>query len=211
MIMMHFPPGARGDFLGGFLLDNISERDNFAVHSPKFNYTKIHFPNSFDFLNSNESIKIRIDANFNAVNYIQIAHNHIVKNGPEVRLDDSLDQHYMFIKDLIKRDKIVYNYKAKYDYWIDFSALNDFDFLWDLYLLVNKTTPDSRLLDQALKNITQQIPIENNTKKLSKLLDFEIKFNLLDQYRSFDYTEFINSIDYESLLKLSNYSKNKFI
>ena len=117
----------------------------------------------------------------------------------------------MFIKDLIKRDKIVYNYKAQYDYWIDFSALNNFDFLWDLYLLVNKTTPDARLLDQALKNITQQIPIENNTKKLSKLLDFEIKFNLLDQYRSFDFNEFVNSIDCESLLKLSNYSKNKFI
>jgi hypothetical protein len=211
MIIMHFPPGARGDFLGGFLLDNIVERDNFAVSSPSHGYKKIHHTDDFGFLKDTTAIKIRIDANFTAANYLNIAHNHINKNGPEILLDDPLDQHYTFIKDVVKRDKDVYNYKQYYDYWIDFSVLNNFDFLWDLYVLVNKTTPDEILLKSALNNINQQTVISKNYEKLIDLLDFEFRFNLLDHYRSFDYSEFISSTDPKSLLKLSNYSKSKFV
>jgi hypothetical protein len=211
MIIMHFPPGARGDFLGGFLLDTISERDNFAVRTPVRNYTKIHFPESFDFLDNQDAVKIRIDPNGDAVNYVQIAQNHINKNKPGVVLDDPMDQHYMFIKDLIKRDQKVYDHKHRYDYWIDFSIVNDFDFLWDLYGLVNKTTPDEQLLTRALDNIKQQTELSDNAKKLSVLLDFEIRFNLLDYYRSFDYDKFINTEDHRRLLKLSNYSQSKFL
>ena len=211
MIIMHFPPGARGDFLGGFLLDSISERNNFAIHQPKFDYKKIHHTDNFDFLKSPTAIKIRIDANFNALNYLNIAHNHINKNGPKILLDNPLDQHYTFIKDIVKQDKDVYNYKQYYDYWIDFSILNDFNFLWDLYVLVNKTTPDEVLLQSALNNINQQIVIPKNYEKLTDLLDFELRFNLLDHYRSFDYDKFVSATDPKSLLKLSNYSKSKFI
>ena len=211
MIIVHFPPGARGDFLGGFLLDNIIERDNFAVRQPPHGYKKIHHADNFDFLKDTSAIKIRIDANFTAANYLNIAHNHINKTGPEVLLDDRLDQHYTFVKDIVKRDKDVYNYKEYYDYWIDFSALSNFDFLWDLYVLVNKTTPDETLLKSALNNIGRQTVISKNYKKLVDLLDFEFKFNLLDHYRSFDYNKFVSTTDPKSLLKLNNYSKSKFI
>jgi hypothetical protein len=213
MITMHFPPGARGDFLGGFLLGSISERNNFAaVQAPwSRGYKKIHHTDNFDFLKDPNTIKIRIDANFNAANYLNIAHNHINKNGPEILLDDPIDQHYTFIKDIVNRDKDVYNHKQYYDYWIDFSILNNFDFLCDLYVLVNKTAPDEFLLESALSNINQQSVISNDCEKLIDLLDFELQFNLLNYYRSFDHNKFIGATDPKSLLKLSNYSKSKFV
>lgn len=210
MIFMHFPPGARGDFLGGFLLDCISERDSFAINQPTENYTKIHHTDNFSFLRS-PGIKIRIDSNLNSTNLINIAVNHINKNIVEHPLDDPLDQHYMFIKDIINRDWAVYAHKDSYDYWIDFSKVNDYNLLWDLYVLINKTTPDERLLTLALNNIKKQTVLSDNYKKLANLLDFEIKFNLLDYHRSFDYNSFITSNDPTSLLKLSNYSREEFV
>jgi len=212
MIIMHFPPGARGDFLGGMLLDCIVERDNFAIrHPPTSSYKKIHHTEDFTFLDDKSSIKIRIDANFNSVNLINIAINHILKNKPEIELNDQLDQHYMYIKDIINRDQLVYTHKDRYDYWIDFSAINDYNFLYDFYKILNKTTPDEKLMSSAIKNINKQLSVPTNYKKLSNLLDFEIKMNLLNLYRSFDYSEFINSSEPEQFLKLSNYSATKFI
>jgi hypothetical protein len=213
MIVIHFPPGARGDFLAGFLLDRIVERDNFAVYSPpKTLYTKIHFTDNFDFLKKSDAIKIRIDANHSAKNYMRIAENHFNKNNSEleIKLNDKIDQHYLFIKDIINRDYETHNYKKYYDYWIDFSMVGNFNFLWDLYKIINKTTPDEFLLKSALSNIEQQTTMPDNFNKLSELLDFEIKCNLLNYYRSFDYNDFLNSTDSSNLLKLSNYSKEKF-
>jgi len=211
MIIVHFPPGARGDFLSGFLLDCISERDNFAVHAPEKDYVKIHHVSGFDFLNQTDAIKIRIDPNFNANNYVEIAVNHIIKNKARVVLDDPMDQHYMYIKDIISKDQLVHQHRNRYDYWLDFSAINNYNFLYDLYTTINNTTPDERLLLCAIENINKQVQLPSNYKKLAKLLDFEIKMNVLNLYRSFDYSSFINSDDPDSFLKLSNYSKNKFI
>lgn len=194
------------------LLDCITERNNFAVQqAPGSVYKKIHHTDDFTFLDDKSSIKIRIDANFNSVNFINIAINHILKNTPNIELNDRLDQHYMYIKDIINRDRLVYNYKDRYDYWIDFSVINDYNFLYDFYKILNKTTPDERLMSVAIENINKQVIVPTNYKKLSNLLDFEIKMNVLDLYRGFDYNDFISSDNPEQFLKLSNYSSTKFI
>lgn len=194
------------------MLDCITERNNFAVQqAPGSVYKKIHHTDDFTFLDDKSSIKIRIDANFNSVNFINIAINHILKNTPNIELNDRLDQHYMYIKDIINRDRLVYNYKDRYDYWIDFSVINDYNFLYDFYKILNKTTPDERLMSVAIENINKQVIVPTNYKKLSNLLDFEIKMNVLDLYRGFDYNDFISSDNPEQFLKLSNYSSTKFI
>jgi hypothetical protein len=103
MILIHFPPGARGDFLAGLLLDCVEERDNFAVQTPKSAYLKIHHTGTnYQFLNKIGCIKIRIDSNYDATNLIRIARNHLSKNKKAIS--------YLFIFDKLK---LVLYYRLK--------------------------------------------------------------------------------------------------
>lgn len=205
MLCIHFPPGARGDFLAGVLLDQIIERDNYAVRQPS-NYKKIHFVEDYSFLSDSNNITIRIDPNNNALNLVEIAYNNITKNKITDPLDDIWDKIYLYIVDIINRDKLVINYKTNYDYWIDYSLLNNLQFVEDLYILINKTTPDKVLLQSAIENITKQPSLPDDYKKLSNLIEFEIKTNLLgSNTRTFTCKEFINTTNFNDFLKLSKY------
>ena len=214
MIVMHYPPGARGDFLGGLLLDTIQETKNFAVATPPpGKYTKIHHCEHWDWLNKPDTIKIRIDSNNNSENLIRIAMQHLLKNTRTqlVYLEDEFDHIYVYIKDILNRDKECFLHKHKYNYWIDFSYLSDVDFLYELYMQINHTTPDNKLFKNALDNVTKQkTELSTKHKKLAELLDFEIKLGLLDKCRSFTHTDFIESSDPAKFLKLKNYSNTPF-
>lgn len=213
MIAIHYPPGARGDFLAGLLLDCVQERENFAVvQPPPSKYTKIHHVTDFTWLERNHT-KIRIDSNLNAVNLIRIAKQHLLKNAKTipVYLDDELDHICRYVHDIIKLDRDCYLHKDRYDYWIDFSYLTDKNFLLDLYASINKTTPEPVLFDLAILNASrQQLELTNEHKKLAELLEFEIKLNLLNKHRTFTARDFVNSTDPQSLLTIKNYSTTSF-
>jgi hypothetical protein len=214
MIVMHYPPGARGDFLGGLLLDTIQETNNFAVASPPpGKYTKIHHCEHWDWLDKSDTIKIRIDSNNNSENLIRIAMQHLLKNTRTqlVYLEDEIDHVYVYIKDILAKDRECVLHKHKYDYWIDFSYLSDLDFLYDLYVQINHTMPDDKLFKNAVDNVAKQkTELSPDHKKLAELLDFEIKLNLLNKYRSFTHTDFIASSNAGKFLKLKNYSDISF-
>jgi hypothetical protein len=214
MILIHFPPGARGDFLAGLLLDCVEERDNFAVQTPKSAYLKIHHTGTnYQFLNKIGCIKIRIDSNYDATNLIRIARNHLSKNKKaiEVFLDDEIDYIYQYIKDILKLDAECVLHKDKYDYWIDFNYLTDQNFLYQLYEKINCTTPEPRLFSNAIENVQRQRDeLTDKYKRLAEILEFEIKMNLLNQFRSFTVNDYTNSPDPKSLLTFRNYSKTQF-
>lgn len=214
MIIMHYPPGARGDFLGGLLLDTIQETKNFAVASPPpGQYAKIHHCDNWVWLDNADAIKIRIDGNNNPENLIRIAQQHLLKNTRTqlVYLEDEMDHICVYIKDIISKDRECVSYKHKYDYWIDFNFLFDLNFLYDLYTQINHTTPDDKLFQNAINNVSKQkIELSTEYTKLAELLDFEIKLNLLDKHRSFTVNDFVKSTDSTEFLKLKNYSNTPF-
>ena len=81
----------------------------------------------------------------------------------------------------------------------------------DLYTQINYTTPDDKLFQNAINNVSKQkIELSTEYTKLAELLDFEIKLNLLDKHRSFTVNDFVKSTDSTEFLKLKNYSNTPF-
>jgi hypothetical protein len=92
-LLIHYQPGARGDFLANVLLGEFNSRKNIAMAQPK--YVKVHhvgvhlefksIPNNgifenYDVIKNFNGIKIRIDPEINPVNLMIIEANHFIKN-----------------------------------------------------------------------------------------------------------------------------------
>lgn len=213
-ILIHFAPGARGDFLAGFLLNSFSIRKNAAIIGPNFpaNYKKIHHVGLHNETHTIQDIKnwdgiiIRIDPGQDAYNLVNIEVNHLKKNTDIVNDEFYYEKIYSAIKNfiLIEKSKIEKNQDI-YNHWIPFSSLFDIDYLIDLYIRINKTAPTSELIANVKDNIDQQLDIKQNKKlmQLVKLLEFEISNNLLQKSKNFVILDNIDQLD--NFLDLNNY------
>ena len=125
-------------------------------------------------------------------------------------MDSYVDHFYQFTKDYIEtnRQEVV---RDNYDYFLDFSALSDIEFLEDFYLRLRSQPIDDTFLRLIKENIDiQKLWTENNDlKKLSLLIDFENRFNLFKFIKNFSFDEFLSG-DPKEFLKLRNYSLTPF-
>ena len=203
-LAIHFGPGARGDFLASVLCDAWTERGSGALHSPK-NYKKIHFLPITTMLEN--TTLIRIDANNDINNIMQISFNHMNKNIIELKTS-YIDQFYLYTVDLLKKDAADRMQRIDYDYWLDFASLSDLTFIEEFYLTINSAPIDARFLQIIATNIQSQLSWKNEPAlvKLSKLIDFENRFQLFNWYKNFNTDNF----SYDDL-RLKNYSPTRFV
>jgi hypothetical protein len=210
-LAIHFTEGGRGDFLASVLLDSWQEREQGkALRQPRTNlYYKMHYYEREPYPEY-ECIKIRIDDNNNIDNMMQITHNQFQKSvADRSRMDDYLDHFYLttrYYKTLNHREQVAYH---NYDYWIDFSCLSDIEFIKGLYARIrNKDLPDI-YLDKILDNMSRQEPWTDHSDliKLSKLIDFENKNQLMYWVKNFHLHDYMSSSDSSKYLNISNYRK----
>lgn len=203
-LTIHFGPGARGDFLASVLCDAWTERGSGALYSPK-NYKKIHFLPITTMLEN--TTLIRIDANNDINNIMQISFNHMNKNIIESKTS-YIDQFYLYTVDLLKKDAADRMQQIDYDYWLDFASLSDLTFIEEFYLTINSAPIDAKFLQIIAANIQIQLSWKNEPSlvKLSKLIDFENRFQLFNWYKNFNADNF----SYDDL-RLKNYSPTRFV
>ena len=203
-LTIHFGPGARGDFLASVLCDAWTERGSGALYSPK-NYIKIHFLPIATMLEN--TTLIRIDANNDINNIMQISFNHMNKNIIESKTS-YIDQFYLYTVDLLKKDAADRMQQIDYDYWLDFASLSDLTFIEEFYLTINSAPIDAKFLQIIAANIQIQLSWKNEPSlvKLSKLIDFENRFQLFNWYKNFNADNF----SYDDL-RLKNYSPTRFV
>ena len=222
-LLIHFQPGARGDFLANVLLGKFNSRKNIAMAQPK--YVKVHhvgfhlefksipingiFEN-YDVIKNFNGIKIRIDPGFNPVNLMTIEANHLIKNKDieEFNLDD-YDTMYRAASFFLNNeyDSLQKN-KKYYNYWIDFDNLSNIEFLKNLYLEINGYEMQEDLLSKYKENISLQknYLLDNKFRNLIKVLDFEIKNSCLNKIKYYNLLDNLNNI--EPFLNLDHYEKN---
>jgi hypothetical protein len=207
-LCIHYLPGARGDFLASILTGTFTERTNGALAQP--NYLKVHYGFDKNIINNQYTV-IRIDDNKSIDNIMQITVNGFLKN-PVYMLEDIIDHYYTRIKYTHYSCREIIN-PDSYNYWIDFSRLADIKFLQDIYYHYHQNEMSNELLALINENISKQkdwrtIP---GLDLLSLLVDFELRFNLLNWVKTFSIQEYMSASDPGSLLTLKNYSKEPFL
>ena len=210
-IFIHYLPGARGDFLASVLLDSFADR-GFGALCPPPDYIKTHHNFSTnEIIKKTKHICIRIDDNKSIDNLMQIMFNSFLKN-PTPIVNNYFDHFYARVIDcvIIKKESIDTD---NYDYWIDFSRVNDFTFLKTLYYHVHNKKMPNNTARCAIDNIRKQQCWRStyDLEKLSWLIDFERKFNLFNWCKTFSVSEYMDHKNPKLLLNFSNYSVDKFI
>lgn len=211
-LLIHFQPGARGDFLASVLLDSFVEKETAALYGPV--YFKIHHigihdsPNSLDDIIFYNGIKIRIDPCNNPASLIEIEANHFIKNHNRKKLtNDDYDVIYTAAARFLLEEQPTIQ-KELYQFWIDFQDLKDVEFLKDLYIKVNNQSMENSLLEKIVNNLSKQPDITKDPKlvNLVKLLGFEIENGCVGKTKYFNYLDNLENID--KYLDVSNYQKD---
>ena len=223
-ILVHYDPGARGDFLASILLQNdIIVRDNFAIHSPPTDrYIKIHdVQDNFLFLDQSDYTTIRIQLPKKLESLMQITHSHFLKNPTYINNNFSkYENYYYYLRYIISNELVAVTYKNKYDYWIDYENLFDLNFIENLYLDIHKKSMSSELKTLTLLNINDQdrlnwklLSDSDKLSKLLKLIKFEIESKTIskDYEHTFQIVDLINSKDsvLEKYFSVNNYRKKE--
>jgi hypothetical protein len=212
-LLIHYQPGARGDFLAAVLLDFFVERPNNALQSSF--YKKIHHielhneTNNWADIEKFNGVKIRIDANNNPESLIEIEVNHYIKNNvASVTNVNYYDITYKSVVYFLNNELPDINQRKNlYTCWIDFQNLKDINFLKKLYYELNNKEIQPILLEKITNNIKNQIDITQDIKlmNLVKLLDFEMKNNCWNKIKYFNMLDNLDNID--NYLDLNQYSK----
>lgn len=209
-LLIHFQPGARGDFLASVLLDSFYERNRFALRQPSL-YRKIHHiellgEHTWNDIEQFNGIKVRIDANSNPVSLVEIAVNNLIKNAPEHKILDYFSIYMIIVNFLNNEMNNVVERKNLYTHWIDFQSLKDINFLKELYFTFNHKEIQPDLLEKIINNINNQLDISKDIKlmNLAKLLEFELKNNCTNNIKYFNFQENLEDID--KYLDLKYYS-----
>lgn len=209
-LCIHFEPGARGDFLASVLLDSFNERENGALKQP--HYLKIHY--NFDkeeICKLKKYICVRIDDNKSIDNLMQIVFNQFLKN-PTSIINGYLDNFYTRVKDCYYSRREILD-PNDYNFWIDFSYINNIEFLKTFYLHIHNREITSSALDRIEQNIQLQLHWKSvpELEILSWLIDFEYKLNLFNWNKTFSIQEYMSHSNPKLLLALDNYSFTPFI
>lgn len=213
-LLIHFQPGARGDFLASILLDSWIEEKNGKLYQPF--YQKIHHinhhghMNSWDTIKNFKGIKIRIDPGIKAESLLLIELNHLIKNNEisnftDVNIDTAYRAACYYVRK--ERSEILLN-KNLFDYWVNFDNLYNLEYLKNLYYEINNKHLTEDKVKILEKNIDIQPKLNFEFQNLSRLLQFEINNNLLNCEKYFNMFDNLNQI--EKFLDLKYYSDKNF-
>jgi hypothetical protein len=218
MILIHFDPGARGDFLANVLKNKFLVRDHGAFYTP-LGVEKIHHVDDPTLLPVAD-VKIKIFLPTNSDDLIQIAHNHIIKNSEKLNFvrNPNLtfwEEYYYFVRFAFEKNNFYSKYKNVYDYCIEYHQLYDITFLEDLYFKINQVPLFKSARQKILENIEFQNTLrwQNDVEKVtnltlvSELINFEIKNNLFNKKIEckFSLTAYLNDETPYDLLNHNNY------
>ena len=206
-LVVHFQPGARGDFLAAVIMEEFQDRGNSAVKHPS-NYRKVHYDFNIDLYRNH--LRIRIDDNGLIDNLMQIVFNSMYKNPLESYHDtDPMDHFYVRVIDCLSKDSAD---PAHYHYWVDFQYVNDLNWLRSYFIHFHGRHPKTEFWNAVQQNVERQLHWRSNPdlEKLSKLIDYERRFNLFDWNKTFNVAEFLQHSDPQTLLHPSNYSRTPF-
>ena len=189
MLVIHYDSGARGDFLASILLSilpQVNQNQRVVVQSSQ--YKKIHHGADYSFLNDSGT-KIKIIHEHQLNNLMQISHLHHTKNADFLKTDqtDSLGEYekiYLFIKYISEQECIAIKNKSKYNYIVKFQDLTDINYLKNLYRTINNAEMPLDIEMFTTNNVKEQSQWVDRTdnhqfKNLAKIIDFEIKNNIL--------------------------------
>jgi hypothetical protein len=211
-LCIHYQPGARGDFLASVLTGIFEERQNGALQSPRF-YHKVHYDFENDATHKTKKyICIRIDENYSTENVMQIVFNQFLKD-PQELVNGYIDNFYTRVQDCFYKRREVLD-RDDYDYWIDFSCVDNINFLKHFYSQLRCHSMPVELEQNAIANIQKQLywkTTQPELEKLSWLIEFEYKLNLLNWNKTFSIQEYMAHNDPKSILVLSNYSSTPFV
>lgn len=213
-LLIHYQPGARGDFLASVLLNYWNEAKNGQVYPPK--YKKIHHINhhnndgdSWEDLKNFNGIKIRIDPGRDAYNLLLIEINHIIKNKKITNFSlDNVDVAYRAACYFLNNEMHEIDQRKKlFDYWINFSQLYNINFIEKFYYELTGTSLSITNKNKIINNINIQPKFDPLIENLSKLLQFEIDNNLINSEKYFNMFEELPHI--EKFLDIKYYSIDK--
>jgi hypothetical protein len=165
-IYIHYPPGARGDFLASILFDSFKPKDHGAVTRPVgHKYKNLHVIEDYSFLNLPNIVSIRIATgvvtngkwNGNSIDpSLQIVWNWMSKmpghfdRNPHYMTMELPERYYhcarFFLMEDIKSD--VY----KYDYRVEYNNLNNIEYLNNLRISIMGTD---------IREDTQELMVDN--------------------------------------------------
>lgn len=202
-LLIHYQPGARGDFLASVLLGSFVERERNALKGT--DYKKIHHielhsnPHRWDDVKNFNGAKIRIDANNCPDSLVEIEVNHYIKNNvvsvTDINYYDIIYRAIVYHLNI--ESSIIHQHKELYTHWIDFQSLKNINFLKKLYYEFNGKDIQHSLLGKIENNINNQINIAQDKKivNLIKMIDFEMKNNYLNKTKYYNYLANLDNID----------------
>jgi len=187
MILIHFDPGARGDFLANVLKNKFLVRDHGAFYTP-LGVEKIHHVD---------------DPTSEKLNFVR---------NPNLTF---WEEYYYFVRFAFEKNNFYSKYKNVYDYCIEYHQLYDITFLEDLYFKINQVPLFKSARQKILENIEFQNTLrwQNDVEKVtnltlvSELINFEIKNNLFNKKIEckFSLTAYLNDETPYDLLNHNNY------
>ena len=145
-VLLHYYPGARGDFLASVIFDAFKDGEAGSVTRPVgYKYKNIHITEDYSFLDAPDTINIRIASGvvlngkwtgLSSSSVLQICHNWFVKHhrtfgrNPHFITMDTAEQYYhcahFYLLDDNNADMHTYNYRVKFDDLSNIDYLNQF-------------------------------------------------------------------------------------
>ena len=216
-ILIHNWEGARADFLGSVLLDRFNESRDGRVSMPMRTpiFVKMHDIQDINVPPKSQGrVLIRIDHNGDISNIMQIIHNQFRKNEPDPNnppLTDFVDHFYIRVKEWLDAQNKKQIDRTQYDYWIDFSAVDNLAFIKDLYFSIRGKVIQHNQLIVIQANLDNQTKWQDNPElmKLSHLIAYELKFNLFDWHKKFTLDAFMAADNFTKYLTLQYYSRDE--
>lgn len=202
-LLIFYDPGARGDFLAGVLTNSLILKKNNSARSIRY-YNKIHHIDQLFQETYSNYLTIRIDHNENLESAFRISIDHNIKNWRSVEpVFDSLSWHdcvYGNTIDLMfDRYNDIKNCKSLIDFWVNYSDLNNLDYLKNLFFEINNSTMPDELEHKVIEYLDNQYDYTRNNKliNLKKLLEFEFEHNLLSfqARKNFDMLKNLSNLD----------------
>ena len=193
-IFIHYPPGARGDFLASALFDSFKPKEYGAVTRPVgYKYKNVHITNDYSFLDTPDTISIRIATgvvsdgvwNGNSIDpALQIVYNWMSKmpghfdRNPYYMTMELPERYYHCAHFFLIEDKVADTHK--YDHRVEFNNLNDLTYLTNLRMSIMGDTFKDDTLELMTDNINNQQHWSQGADaemltKVQQLIDSELK------------------------------------
>lgn len=151
MLLIFYPPGARGDFLASILLDTISQVYNHYMIPTPINYKKVHWAKDLVGVDGWEEIDTSIRIRLNDIeDYLTVAHLW------QEKISFGRIPTENILVELVKNESTAKHMDHMFDHIVDFKSLFDVNSVRDTYKKIMNADLDDTRLQQIEHNISLQ-------------------------------------------------------